>query len=130
MRPLFNPAILFHSIPGVRKAYCTLPFFQTRQCSNGHGFQDSESSIKIMLKCLKCWTEEAQVRSIYYRYLCFALQTSNTILWILYSLARNPNVQKQLHEEVSSGLKPGERATLENLQKMPLLRGCIKESLR
>ena len=72
------------------------------------------------------------IRHLYedYWYLWFALQTSNTILWTMYSLARNPNVQQQLYEEVSSVLKPGERATLENLQKMPLLRGCIKESLR
>ncbi|XP_068674581.1 cytochrome P450 10-like [Montipora foliosa] len=56
--------------------------------------------------------------------------TSFTSLWTLYMLARNPDVQKQLHDEVSSVLKPGERATPAALQKMPFLRGCIKETLR
>ena len=60
----------------------------------------------------------------------FVLQTSFTSLWTLYLLARNPDVQKQLHDEVSSVLKPGERATPAALQKMPFLRGCIKETLR
>ncbi|XP_068725389.1 cytochrome P450 10-like [Montipora capricornis] len=56
--------------------------------------------------------------------------TSFTTLWTLYLLARNPDVQKQLRDEVSSVLKPGERATPAALQKMPFLRGCIKETLR
>lgn len=45
-------------------------------------------------------------------------------------LARNPSVQKQLHEEVSAVLQPGELATPATLQKMPFLRGCVKETLR
>ena len=64
---------------------------------------------------------------------CFTmncLQTSFTTLWTLYLIARNPDVQKQLHDEVSSVLKPGERATPAALQKMPFLRACIKETLR
>ncbi|CAH3041019.1 unnamed protein product [Pocillopora meandrina] len=56
--------------------------------------------------------------------------TSNTSLWTLYLLARNPSVQKQLHEEVSAVLQPGELATPTTLQKMPFLRGCVKETLR
>ncbi|XP_074616092.1 cytochrome P450 27C1-like isoform X2 [Acropora palmata] len=56
--------------------------------------------------------------------------TSFTTLWTLYSLARNPDVQKQLHDEVTSVLKPGEHATPAALQKMPFLRGCVKETLR
>lgn len=56
--------------------------------------------------------------------------TSNTIQWTLYSLAKNPDVQERLHEEVTSVLKPGERATASTLQKMHFLRGCIKETLR
>ncbi|XP_068675903.1 cytochrome P450 10-like [Montipora capricornis] len=56
--------------------------------------------------------------------------TSFTTLWTLYLISRNPDVQKQLHDEVSSVLKPGERATPAALQKMPFLRACIKETLR
>ncbi|KAK2559629.1 Cytochrome P450 10 [Acropora cervicornis] len=56
--------------------------------------------------------------------------TSTTALWTLYLLARNPDVQKQLHDEVRSVLKPGENATPASLQKMPFLRGCVKETLR
>ena len=58
------------------------------------------------------------------------MQTSNTTLWTLYSLARNPDVQKQLYEEVSTVLQPDELATPASLQKMPFLRGCVKETLR
>ncbi|XP_068722710.1 cytochrome P450 10-like isoform X2 [Montipora capricornis] len=54
--------------------------------------------------------------------------TSFTTLWTLYLISRNPDVQKQLHDEVSSVLKPGERATPAALQKMPFLRACIKET--
>ena len=50
--------------------------------------------------------------------------------WTLYLLARNSDVQERLHEEVTSVLKPGERATASTLQKMHFLRGCIKETLR
>ena len=39
-------------------------------------------------------------------------------------------MQKRLYEEVSSVLKPDELATPATLQKMPFLRGCIKETLR
>lgn len=60
----------------------------------------------------------------------YILQTSNTTLWTLYSLAKNPHVQKQLYEEVSSVLQPDELATPATLHKMPFLRGCIKETLR
>ncbi|XP_074618065.1 cytochrome P450 10-like [Acropora palmata] len=56
--------------------------------------------------------------------------TSFTTLWTLYLLARNPDLQKQLHDEVTSVLKPGEHATPAALQKMPFLRGCVKETLR
>ncbi|XP_078365225.1 cytochrome P450 10-like [Oculina patagonica] len=56
--------------------------------------------------------------------------TSNTSLWTLYMLAKNPDVQRQLYEEVSSVLQPDELATPATLQKMPFLRGCIKETLR
>ena len=66
----------------------------------------------------------------FYCYMYYFLQTSNTIQWTLYSLARNPDVQERLHEEVTSLLKPGERATASTLQKMHFLRGCIKETLR
>lgn len=51
-------------------------------------------------------------------------------MWTLYLLARNPDVQQQLHDEVCSVLKPGEHATPATLQKMPFLRGCVKETLR
>jgi len=56
--------------------------------------------------------------------------TSNTTLWTLYSLARNPDKQEKLYEEVSSVLQPGEQATPSTLHKMPFLRGCVKETLR
>ena len=70
--------------------------------------------------------DEALIMSL----ILILFQTSMTSLWTLYLLARNPDVQKQLHDEVTSVLKPGEHATPAALQKMPFLRGCVKETLR
>ncbi|XP_031563666.1 sterol 26-hydroxylase, mitochondrial-like [Actinia tenebrosa] len=56
--------------------------------------------------------------------------TSNTSLWTMYNLARNPEVQERLHKEVTSVLKPGEIATPSTINKMHYLKACIKETLR
>ena len=90
---------------------------------------------KVILPRLRLAKKQLLIRSyntLWWKiYSCgYILQTSNTTLWTLYSLARNPDVQKQLYEEVSSVLQPDELATPATLQKMPFLRGCIKETLR
>ncbi|EDV24788.1 uncharacterized protein TRIADDRAFT_56953 [Trichoplax adhaerens] len=56
--------------------------------------------------------------------------SANTMLWTLYILGKNPDIQDKLYREVSSVLKDGELPDSQAIQKMPYLRGVIKESQR
>ncbi|XP_060785673.1 sterol 26-hydroxylase, mitochondrial isoform X2 [Neoarius graeffei] len=56
--------------------------------------------------------------------------TSNTISWALYHLARDPEAQQRLYNEVVS-VCPGDKMTLsEDIVKMPWLKAVVKEVLR
>ncbi|XP_046624865.1 probable cytochrome P450 12a5, mitochondrial isoform X1 [Neodiprion virginianus] len=57
--------------------------------------------------------------------------TTNSEAFLLYYLARNPRIQRQLYEEIGA-LMPsrGSELTQYSLKKMPYLRACIKECLR
>jgi cytochrome P450 len=60
--------------------------------------------------------------------------TSNSIGWILYELARQPEIQKKLRREIRS-MRDGVRArgqtevTMRDLDAMPYLLGVVKVSL-
>lgn len=57
--------------------------------------------------------------------------TSATFIYTLYLLAKNPEKQKLLQEEILNILpKKDTEITAEHLNRIPYLRGCIKESLR
>ncbi|XP_077994211.1 1,25-dihydroxyvitamin D(3) 24-hydroxylase, mitochondrial-like [Glandiceps talaboti] len=56
--------------------------------------------------------------------------TSNTIIWSLYCLAKHPEVQKSLHEEVSRVVPRGEIPTHKHVNQMPYLKAILKESMR
>ena len=56
--------------------------------------------------------------------------TATSVLWCLYELAKNPDKQLNLYQEISSVLKPGELVTNATLSKLPYLKACIKEVLR
>ncbi len=55
--------------------------------------------------------------------------TANTLNWTWYLLARHPEIEAKLHEEVDSVLK-GRTPTLEDLSSLPYTEMIIKESLR
>nr|AAH77308.1 Cyp27a1-prov protein [Xenopus laevis] len=56
--------------------------------------------------------------------------TSNTLCWSMYHLARDPELQQAVYEEVSSAVPMDRIPVAEDISKMPLLRGVIKETLR
>ncbi|XP_053482551.1 sterol 26-hydroxylase, mitochondrial [Ictalurus furcatus] len=56
--------------------------------------------------------------------------TSNTISWALYHLARDPEAQQRLYNEVIS-ICPGDKMTSsEDISKMPWLKAVVRETLR
>ena len=60
----------------------------------------------------------------------FLFQTSYTLVWCLYCLATNPEVQVKLRDEVMQVVGDNEIVTLAHIHSMPYLRNCIKETLR
>ena len=56
--------------------------------------------------------------------------TSNTLVWTMYELARNPQLLRRLEAEIE-GVIGGEAApTVKSVHKMPFLKNCVKETMR
>ena len=56
--------------------------------------------------------------------------TSNTMQWVLYMMAKNPDKQNILRQEVLSVLGDSTIATPETLSQMPYLKAWLRETLR
>ncbi|KAL3065662.1 hypothetical protein OYC64_015757 [Pagothenia borchgrevinki] len=56
--------------------------------------------------------------------------TSFTLSWASYLLARHPHIQQQIYTEVTKTLGPGAVATADDVSRLPLIRGLVKETLR
>ncbi|XP_031418898.1 cholesterol side-chain cleavage enzyme, mitochondrial [Clupea harengus] len=56
--------------------------------------------------------------------------TSTTLLWTLYELSRNPDLQEELRAEVLSAQQTSQGDILLMLKSLPLLKAAIKETLR
>ncbi|XP_022257215.1 cytochrome P450 302a1, mitochondrial-like [Limulus polyphemus] len=55
--------------------------------------------------------------------------TGNAIVLLLYHMAKNPDVQERLYQEICQVAPDGE-ITSERLARMPYLKACVKESFR
>ncbi|KAM6978247.1 cytochrome P450 [Tautogolabrus adspersus] len=56
--------------------------------------------------------------------------TSNTISWCLYHMAKEPEIQEKLYQEVI-GVCPGDKVPVsDDISQMPYLKAIIKETLR
>ncbi|XP_051898502.1 cholesterol side-chain cleavage enzyme, mitochondrial-like [Pristis pectinata] len=56
--------------------------------------------------------------------------TSITLLWTMYSLAKYPNIQKNLRSEIMEANQKTGGDPVQMLQSVPLLKGALKETLR
>ena len=56
--------------------------------------------------------------------------TSNTATFLLHELAKNPDIQEAVYKEVVEIVGPHENPTSEQLQRLSLVRKCVKETLR
>lgn len=50
--------------------------------------------------------------------------------WILHCVITHPYAQEKIYQEVTSVLQPGQLPTFADLQKMPYMKACVKETLR
>ncbi|XP_041346700.1 1,25-dihydroxyvitamin D(3) 24-hydroxylase, mitochondrial-like [Gigantopelta aegis] len=56
--------------------------------------------------------------------------TSNTVLWILYELARHRDIQEKLLKELNDVIPPGQQPTYEHIKQTHYLKAIVRESLR
>ncbi|XP_781842.1 cytochrome P450 10 [Strongylocentrotus purpuratus] len=56
--------------------------------------------------------------------------TASTLAFNLYCLAKNPEVQERVFQEINQAIPPGTKITAQSLQNLPYLKACIKETVR
>lgn len=57
-------------------------------------------------------------------------QTSNALLWTLYCLAKNPEIQEAAYRATENVLPGRAPVTAESLQSLQYVRACLKEAFR
>lgn len=58
------------------------------------------------------------------------LQTAPALIYNLYCLAKNPEVQEELYQEIQQTLPESGDFNQEILGKLPYLKACVKETFR
>lgn len=84
--------------------------------------------INNMIKYFNTRTVYSAVNNSKYSVCVF--QTSITLLWTLYELAKYPNIQEELRAEVTAARAASLGDVQEMLKRIPLIKGALKESLR
>ncbi|KAI9565465.1 hypothetical protein GHT06_009257 [Daphnia sinensis] len=102
---------------------------QTVEALKGSSF---DSYLSILEQLLVRGMEPSDVITMVIDMLMAGVDTSaNTSAFLLYYLARNPEKQEKLREEILSVVGPkGSSPTASTLNNLPYLKACIKESFR
>ena len=58
------------------------------------------------------------------------LQTANSTCFLLYEIAKQPELQERLIKEISSVVGDKKHPSWDDLQKITLVRNCVKEVMR
>ena len=96
------------------------------------GIVDEEKAVGLLDQWLiegKLTEEEALVQA------CDMLgagidTTSNTATFLIHELAKHPDIQEAAYKEILEVVGPRSKPTSEQLQKLSLVRRCVKETLR
>ena len=75
---------------------------------------------------IRPWVSEDELISVF----LIDLQTAISALWLLYNLARHPEVQENLYQEVTSVIGKDGDVLPGSLAKLSYLKACVKESAR
>lgn len=95
----------------------------------GENLEDSQELIPFLLSSKQITNDEVG-SSIVDTLFAGVDTTSNTMQWMLYLLAKHPDVQNRVREEVMHVFPEGTDPNVANLQCIPLLKATIKETLR
>ena len=58
------------------------------------------------------------------------MQTASVLIWLLYNLARFPDVQEKLYWEIDGVVGKNSAVTTQNISKLPSLKAFLKDSMR
>ncbi|XP_046635706.1 probable cytochrome P450 49a1 [Daphnia pulicaria] len=128
----------FFVTPMLRKLYDAQDFFtettikyinQTVEALKGSSF---DSYLSIIEQLLVNGMNPSDVTTMVIDMLMAGVDTSaNTSAFLIYYLAKNPDKQEKLREEIFSVIGPkGSPITSNALNNLPYLKACIKESFR
>ncbi|CAM2100669.1 cytochrome P450 27C1 [Caretta caretta] len=95
---------------------------------------DQGEEVKGGLLTYLLMTKELTVEEIYANMTEMLLAgvdtTSFTLSWATYLLAKHPEVQESVYEEIVNNLGKDQVPTSDDVPKLPLIRGLLKETLR